>query len=54
MPNSYTSDEDLYKLVNNNLKVLEDGTIEKKEDNDIPVEKEIKLLGGAKIRMIII
>jgi hypothetical protein len=54
MPNSYTSDEDLHKLVNNNLKVLEDGTIEKKEDNDIPVEKEIKLLGGAKIRMIII
>jgi hypothetical protein len=53
MPNNHTSDGELHELVNNNLTVLEDGTIEKKDD-DAPVEKEIKVIGGARIRMIII
>jgi len=52
MPNYFTSDEDLLKLVNDNLKVLDDGSIAKKDDKETDVE--IKLLGGSKIRMIII
>jgi len=52
MPNYSTSDDDLQELVRDNLKVLEDGTIAKKDNKAI--DSEVKLLGGSKIRMIII
>lgn len=52
MPNQYTTDEELYQLVSDNLVVLDDGTIARKDDKTIT--SEIKLLGGSKIRMIII
>ena len=52
MPNGYTTDEELQKLVSDNLIILDDGSIAKKDNKTI--ESEIKLIGGSRIRMIII
>ena len=54
MPNQYTSLEDLLKLVKDNLKVTDDGTIAKTDEKTDTKEFEVKLLGGSRIRMIII
>ena len=54
LPNKFTSDEELLKLINDNLKVLDDGTIAKKNEDNKEDKVEIKLLGGSRIRMIII
>jgi hypothetical protein len=49
-----TSDplEDILKAVNEELTVLEDGSIVRKDSKE--AHKEIKLEGGAKVRMIIL
>jgi hypothetical protein len=52
LPNKYTTDEELLQLVEENLQVLDDGTIARKEDKEDIIE--VKLLGGSRIRMIII
>jgi hypothetical protein len=52
LPNKYTTDDELLHLVEENLQVLDDGTIARKEDKEDIVE--VKLLGGSRIRMIII
>ena len=54
MPNKYTTDEELLKLVKDSLKVLDDGSIAKKDDKTDDAEVQVKLLGGSRIRMIII
>ena len=53
MPNDKMDIEELRELIKKNLKIEEDGTIIKtseKNEND----KEVKLSGGARVRMIII
>jgi hypothetical protein len=53
MPNDKSSIEELRELIKKNLKIEDDGTITKiseKTEND----KEVKLSGGARVRMIII
>lgn len=52
MPNDHTSFEELLEVIENNLKILDDGSIVKKDEK--PNEKEVRLSGGSKIRMIII
>lgn len=52
LPNDYNSNEELLELIENNLKILDDGSIVKKDEK--PSEKEVKLSGGSKVRMIII
>jgi len=52
IPNNYNTEEELLKLVEDNLKVNDDGSIARKDNAES--EKEVKLMGGSKIRMIII
>jgi hypothetical protein len=52
LPNNTTSEEELIELIENQLQVLEDGSIVRKDNK--PSHKEVKLQGGAKIRLIII
>ena len=52
LPNNTTSEEELIELIENQLEVLEDGSIVRKDNK--PSHKEVKLQGGAKIRLIII
>jgi hypothetical protein len=53
MPNDKMDIEELRELIKKNLKIEPDGTIVKtsEEDNN---DKEVKLTGGARVRMIII
>lgn len=53
MPNDKMDLDELRKLIRENLKIEDDGTIIKITDKDNN-DKEVKLAGGARVRMIII
>jgi len=53
MPNDKTSLEELRELIKKNLKIEDDGTIVKISEK-VDSDKEVKLAGGARVRMIII
>jgi hypothetical protein len=53
MPNDKMDIEELRDLIKKNLKIEDDGTITKLSDKTTN-DKEVKLSGGARVRMIII
>jgi len=53
MPNDKMDIEELRDLIKKNLKIEDDGTITKLSDKTAN-DKEVKLSGGARVRMIII
>jgi hypothetical protein len=55
MPNNHTSEEELLSAVKKQLKILDDGSILRHDEKDsLNYDREVKLTGGAKVRMIII
>jgi len=53
MPNDKSDLEELRELIKKNLKIEDDGTITKISEKT-ETDKEVKLTGGARVRMIII
>jgi hypothetical protein len=53
MPNDKMDLDELRDLIKENLKIEDDGTIIKITDKD-NTDKEVRLAGGARVRMIII